>query len=262
MEKEPLFIAFASQKGGVGKTAFTVLTAGILHYQRGYNVAVVDCDAPQHSITQMRGRDMERVGENDSLKVALYRQHEQLRKLAYPIIESDPENAVADFNRYREERGMEFDIVLFDLPGTLRSVGVIQTVASMHHIFIPLKADNIVMQSSLQFAAVIEEELVARRNCDLRGIHLFWNMIDKRERKETYESWNKVMRASRLHLLETRIPDTKRYNKELSALQGSVFRSTLLPADNRQIKGSGLTELVDEIYGITGLDKHSPSPDA
>ena len=46
MEKEPLFIAFASQKGGVGKTAFTVLTAGILHYQRGYNVAVVDCDAP------------------------------------------------------------------------------------------------------------------------------------------------------------------------------------------------------------------------
>lgn len=46
MKKEPLFIAFASQKGGVGKTAFTVLTAGILHYQRGYNVAVVDCDAP------------------------------------------------------------------------------------------------------------------------------------------------------------------------------------------------------------------------
>ena len=90
MEKEPLFIAFASQKGGVGKTAFTVLTAGILHYQRGYNVAVVDCDAPQHSITQMRSRDMERIGENDSLKVALYRQHEQLQKLAYPIIESDP----------------------------------------------------------------------------------------------------------------------------------------------------------------------------
>lgn len=39
MKKEPLFIAFASQKGGVGKTAFTVLTAGILRYQRGYNVA-------------------------------------------------------------------------------------------------------------------------------------------------------------------------------------------------------------------------------
>ena len=49
MKKEPLFIAFASQKGGVGKTAFTVLTAGILRYQRGHNVTVVDCDPPQHS---------------------------------------------------------------------------------------------------------------------------------------------------------------------------------------------------------------------
>lgn len=50
MKKEPLFIAFASQKGGVGKTAFTVLTAGILHNRRGYNVTVVDCAPPQHSI--------------------------------------------------------------------------------------------------------------------------------------------------------------------------------------------------------------------
>ena len=30
MKKEPLLIAFASQKGGVGKSAFTVLVASIL----------------------------------------------------------------------------------------------------------------------------------------------------------------------------------------------------------------------------------------
>ena len=178
MEKEPLFIAFASQKGGVGKTAFTVLTAGILHYRRGYNIAVVDCDSPQHSIGLMRDRDMECVKENDSLKVALYRQHEQFKKMAYPIIKSDPEHAVEDFYHYARERDMVFDIVLFDLPGTLRSIGVIQTVASMHHIFIPLKADNVVMQSSLQFATVTREELIARGNCPLKGVHLFWNMID------------------------------------------------------------------------------------
>ena len=29
MKKEPLLIAFASQKGGVGKSAFTVLVASI-----------------------------------------------------------------------------------------------------------------------------------------------------------------------------------------------------------------------------------------
>ena len=40
MKKEPLLIAFASQKGGVGKSAFTVLVASILHYQKGLKVGV------------------------------------------------------------------------------------------------------------------------------------------------------------------------------------------------------------------------------
>ena len=32
MEKKPIFIAFSTQKGGVGKTTFTVLAASYLHY--------------------------------------------------------------------------------------------------------------------------------------------------------------------------------------------------------------------------------------
>lgn len=113
------------------------------------------------------------------------------------------------------------------------------------------------MQSSLQFATVTREELIARGNCPLKGVHLFWNMIDKRERKDAYEAWNKVIQASDQHLMTTRVPDTKRYNKELSCMQDSIFRSTLFPPDNRQVKGSGLMELVDEICGICGLEKYS-----
>ena len=110
----------------------------------------------------MRERDMESVMKNDDLKVSLYRQHERIRKLAYPVIKSDPEKAVEDLRRYMDEKGETFDIVLFDLPGTLRSEGVVHTVAAMDYIFVPLKADNIVMQSSLQFTKVLEEELIAR----------------------------------------------------------------------------------------------------
>ncbi|MCD8135533.1 MAG: ParA family protein, partial [Parabacteroides gordonii] len=73
MKKEPLFIAFASQKGGVGKSAFTVLAASILHYRKGYRVGVVDCDAPQHSMFKMRERVMASVEISDILKVALSR---------------------------------------------------------------------------------------------------------------------------------------------------------------------------------------------
>ncbi len=116
-------VAVASQKGGVGKSVFTVLLASVLHYRKGLRVAVVDCDYPQHSIALMRERDMESVMKNDDLKVSLYRQHERIRKLAYPVIKSDPEKAVEDLRRYMDEKGETFDIVLFDLPGTLRSEG-------------------------------------------------------------------------------------------------------------------------------------------
>ena len=182
-EKE-LLVAIASQKGGVGKSVFTVLLASVLHYRKGLRVAVVDCDSPQHSIALMRERDMESVMKNDDLKVNLYRQYERIRKPAYPVIKSDPEKGVEDLRRYMDEKGETFDIVLFDLPGTLRSEGVVHTVSAMDYIFVPLKADNIVMQSSLQFAKVLEEELIAKGNCNLKGIRLFWNMVDRRGRKD------------------------------------------------------------------------------
>ena len=44
------FIAFYSQKAGVGKSTFTTLHASTMHYRLGYNIAVFDADFPQHSL--------------------------------------------------------------------------------------------------------------------------------------------------------------------------------------------------------------------
>ena len=54
--KEATYVAISTQKGGAGKTTLTVLVASYLHYVKGYNVAVVDCDFPQYSIHDMRKR--------------------------------------------------------------------------------------------------------------------------------------------------------------------------------------------------------------
>ena len=137
-------VAIASQKGGVGKSVFTVLLASVLHYRKGMRVAVVDCDSPQHSIALMRERDMENVMKNDDLKVNLYRQYERIRKPAYPVIKKRPGKGGGRPAAFIwTKKGETFDIVLFDLPGTLRSEGVVHTVAAMDYIFVPLKADNI-----------------------------------------------------------------------------------------------------------------------
>ncbi|TDB23961.1 ParA family protein [Phocaeicola dorei] len=220
-EKE-LLVAVASQKGGVGKSVFTVLLASVLHYHKGLRVAVVDCDSPQHSIALMRERDIENVMKNDDLKVGLYRQHERIQKPAYPVIKSDPEKAVEDLRRYTVEKGEAFDVVLFDLPGTLRSEGVVYTVAAMDY---------------------------------MKGIRLFWNMVDRRGRKDLYEAWNRVIHRMGLRLLSSRVPNTLRYTREADPVRKGVFRSTLFPPDSRQEKDSGLPELVEEICRAIGLEE-------
>lgn len=65
--KEAKFVAFSTQKGGAGKTTLTVLMASYLHYVKGLNVGVVDCDFPQFSVSDMRNRDMANIKENKML---------------------------------------------------------------------------------------------------------------------------------------------------------------------------------------------------
>jgi len=47
---DPVNISICNQKGGIGKSTFTVLIASYLHYTLGHDVLVVDCDYPQWSI--------------------------------------------------------------------------------------------------------------------------------------------------------------------------------------------------------------------
>lgn len=61
MKKKPIFISFSSQKGGVGKSTITMLVASFMHYARGLNVAVVDCDYPQCNLEKLRERELKLV---------------------------------------------------------------------------------------------------------------------------------------------------------------------------------------------------------
>ena len=119
MEKKTLNVAFSTQKGGAGKTTLTVLVTSYLHYVKGYNVAVIDCDFPQHSIADMRKRDLQMTMEDDHYKLMAYEQFSSLGKKAYVIVESSPENAMEDAKAVIEE--MNRDFVFFDVLGTINN---------------------------------------------------------------------------------------------------------------------------------------------
>lgn len=84
MKNNPLFVAVSNQKGGVGKSTMLVTLASLLNYSMGKNVAIVDCDATQRSLFNLRERDMEMVEINKKYMVLLEEQRLRGCRI-YPI---------------------------------------------------------------------------------------------------------------------------------------------------------------------------------
>lgn len=251
--KDPVFVAFSTQKGGAGKTTLTVLMASYLSYVRGMNVLVVDCDYPQYSIKDMRNRDLEILKINSAFKKTFYELRQKIQRDPYPILITKPEDALARVKAKIEEGG-EYDLVLFDLPGTINNPGVAKTVSLMDYIFCPVSADKLILESSLAFAMKVRDEIMPLNGCSVKDLYMVWNQVDARERTDLYDRYEEVFEEQNLPTLKTRLPDTKRFRREGSQ-EGAraVFRSTFIPPDKYLLKGSRLVEMVDEILGIIKL---------
>lgn len=249
-KQKPLFIAFSTQKGGAGKSVFTTLAASYLHYQRDYNILVIDCDEGQYSLHRMRERDMEIVQNEISWEVKFAVQLQTTKKNAYTILCAPPEQAISIAENYLSNSDQKIDIVLFDLPGTVNSRGVMECVQHLDYIFTPITSDKIVLESSLAFAIAIRDLLIINPDSQLKGLYLYWNMVDAREKTELYEIYGDIIEDLGLTLLQTQIPDRKRYKKELSKDGREVFRCTLFPPHPKLLKGSRFDELVDEVLQI------------
>ncbi len=245
MEKKTLNVAFSTQKGGAVKTTLKVLAASYLHYLCGYDVVVIDCDFPQHSISEMRERDLKMALEDEHYKLMAYKQFSALQKKAYEVIESSPENAVEDAKEAIE--ALNPDFVFFDLPGTINNPSVVRTLSFMDYIIAPISADRLVLESTLQYVITINDALVTPGKANIKGIFLLWNLVDGREKSELYEVYEEVIEKLGFPIFNTFLPDSKRFRRELTGNHRALFRSTLFPAHKSLIRGSNLDLLMDEM---------------
>ena len=242
------FVAFATQKGGIGKSTVTALAASYLHNVKGYNVAVVDCDDPQHSIHGLREHEMGLIDSSTYFKALACDHFRRIKKNAYTIVKSNAVNALDDAERMIATEDMKPDVVFFDMPGTLRSNGVIKTLSQMDYIFTPLSADRFVVESTLKFVTMFRDRLMTTGQAKTKGLHLFWTMVDGRERNDLYGIYEEVIAEMGFPVLSTRLPDSKKFRRDLS--RRSVFRSTIFPMDTALLKGSGIREFSEEISDI------------
>ena len=238
MKKETLLVAFSTQKGGAGKTTLTVLMASYFYYVKGMDVVVVDCDYPQYSIKDLRERDLKNIERNPRLQKTAFEQFARLKKKMYPIVESHPETAIEKAKDFIAKETPP-DIIFF------------KTVATMDYVFCPITADRFVAESSLNFAAVVNESFMSTGKANLKGLYLLWNMVDGREKTNLYDVYEKVAGRAGLNVMKTYLLDSKRFRKE-SEEDGEryIFRSTIMPPDKALIKGSNIELLADEMLKL------------
>lgn len=284
MNKQPLvYMSFATQKGGAGKTPFTILAASWLHYRMGYNVAVIDCDFPQNSLAGIRQRDLKCCagGASEYYKKMAVEQFRSLGKKAYPVVACDVQQALRwvlsgdevidtairqmGFTNERADsdvRPTDLDVVLFDMPGTVNQgkvdaatgewQGVLSLVACMDYIFCPMRSDRAAVDSTLMFIKEVQKEIVDKKIGALQKFYLFWTEVDGREKTRIYEIVESVAYRFGFPILKTRIPYMLRFKKE-SMDTSDIFKNTLLPAKPSLAKEAKVDLLMDEICKIINL---------
>jgi cellulose biosynthesis protein BcsQ len=252
-ENKPVFIAFSSQKGGVGKSIFTTLAASTLHYRLGYNVAVFDADFPQYSLMKMKNRDLAMVMENEVLKRMAYTQFTTINKKSYPIMQHKAEGVLEAADDFLQSSTIPIDVIFFDLPGTVNTPGILKALAGMHHIFTPITADRVVMESTLIFTQLMRDVIMKKGETSIETINLFWNQVDGRERSPLYEIYNKLINELGFSLMQSHIKNSTRFRKESELGTKSVFRSTLMPPDKRLMKACHLDQFMTEFLNIVQL---------
>ena len=231
----------------------TILAADWLYYRAGLNIAVVDCDFPQHSIDELRNREKEILASNDTYKLMMMRQFNTVNKKAYPILRCRPDTAISEVKNLIEYADTEYDVILFDLPGTINTAGVIYIMSSLDYMFVPMRADRLIMQSTLYFAKTINERFIQNPAANTKGVYLFWNMVDRREKPDLYTSFEKLLDKLNLSHFKTRIPMRSKFNKELPDSGTNVYRSTIFVPDASFLTECGFTSLMQEVRDIIKL---------
>ena len=244
-------MAFATQKGGAGKSTLTTLVASYLHYAVGIKVLAIDCDPRQFSMVEYRNKDVLLVRENETFRRRFVNCMNNIGGEPYKIIRATPTDAIQLAN-IELENGYEAEYVFFDITGTINDSNLVFLLANMDYLFVPITPETGDLKSSIGFSHNVHEAMVLQETSKVKGLYLVWNKVQTKDRNNICEIINQYLATLCLESLETMLPLSVKYTKDGNTLgKDGVFRSTLLPPEKRLLRNSYLPELVDEIRRIT-----------
>ena len=168
----PNRLMFALQKGGVGKTSSTVVTAEILA-AAGYSVLVVDFDSQGNSTRILTGNSIYQYSGHTIMEAIEAGNADPFIVEVKPGLDILPaEDRLAAFSRYIYTRRMEnpyatlkrllepiedrYDFVFIDVGPTLGDT-LINAIVYTDHVIIPVELGDMAMDAMVRFIEFVEE---------------------------------------------------------------------------------------------------------
>ena len=240
MSKKINRIAFATQKGGAGKSTVATMLASYLYFVRNHQVVLIDADHPQHSIRRVRSLELE------EFKRELAYQQEFVKtgkEQIYPITDSRMDHV---FHRPAPDRPSTFekashpliaaDTVIIDTPGSVAVGGLRAVLENVDHIVVPLEPERMSLMSTVQFLGALQQ-LTASDPARNRPV-AFWNKIRPASHREIMEAHTDEFERMGVRVLKNYLPYSVKMKRAETV-------STIMPVDFRTLD---VSPFMEELY--------------
>ncbi|WP_212768281.1 ParA family protein [Larkinella sp. C7] len=230
LPKKPTVLAFATQKGGMGKTTLSVIVASYLHYKRGLKTALLDVDGSQLSVHTQRLREAENLDEDAQFRMEERREKEGIDP--FEILSGYPK----DVPKMITMLAPDTQVVFVDLPGNIEIAGYDLAIKSVDLLLVPMETSEYSVTTGFQYLTAIKQiGLVPIENC-----WVVWNKYKPSRDASMVEQLEDSFVSYGLQALKSRIPQRDSY-------QDPANRSTLFPMPPAYLRNSGLKELFIEV---------------
>lgn len=222
----PLVLAFATQKGGMGKTTLSVLVASWLHYKRGIKVAVLDVDGSQLSVFNQRNQEMNSLDDESTERL------DNQDITPYQIVSGKP-GEVPDLLKKLQ---VDTQLVLIDMPGTLDVAGYETAIGQLDYLIVPMDTSRYSVTTGFQYMNAINHlKLLPKGRC-----FVVFNKYQQVRDGDTADDLEKRFGDFGFKTLKGRIPQRNSY-------QDADNLSTLFPLPPQYLRNSGLKDVLIEI---------------
>lgn len=257
-------LAFANQKGGVGKTTSTVNTAVVLA-RRGFRVLLVDSDPQGNATSSLGVEKQELAGETYDVLVDEAPVAECVSRDVRPSLDLLPTTALlaaaevelvnADHAQYRLRNALtaaldDYDVVLIDCPPSLGLLTV-NALTAADGIIVPIQCEFLALEGVSQLVTTIDR-VHQQLNPSLDILGVLMTMYDSRTRLSAHVV-DEVRRFFGERMFSTLIP------RSIRLAEAPSYGKSIVEYDPSSRGGIAYASYVDELIARAAL---TPSPRA